>query len=68
MKKLKQFFCNHKTELAYTEPIVKTLSDGRKTSKRKWIDHIVCVKCDKKWHPATKEEIIEQIKKLKTNI
>lgn len=51
---LKQLFCRHKTEFAYTKPMVKIHLDGSKMPKRKWIDHIVCTKCGKKWFPKSK--------------
>ena len=61
---LKQLCCNHKTELVYTKPMVKDLGDGRKSSKREWIDHIVCTKCGKKWFPPSDEEVKDKLKKL----
>jgi uncharacterized OB-fold protein len=48
--------------------MVITYSDGTKSSKREWIDHIACKKCGKKWFPPTKEEIIKNLKKAKTEI
>jgi uncharacterized OB-fold protein len=44
--------------------MVKILSDGSKSSKREWIDHIVCKKCGKKWFPPSKEEVEERLKKI----
>jgi Fe2+ or Zn2+ uptake regulation protein len=67
MLNLKDRFCVHKTELVYTVPIIKTYSNGRKSSKREWIDHIVCTKCGKKWFTPTDEEVKEMLRKLNQN-
>tara|TARA_R110000787_G_scaffold45424_1_gene110783 strand:+ start:174 stop:362 length:189 start_codon:yes stop_codon:yes gene_type:complete len=56
MGKTKCVILGHNTELVYTEPEARKLSDGRKIT-REWIDHIVCLRCNKKWFPPSDEEI-----------
>ena len=66
MNVLKFIHCEivgHKTEIVYTKPEVRILSDGTKSSKREWTDHIVCNKCGKKWFPPSDEEIKKMTKK-----